>query len=86
MKPVILIFSILFLLSLVMIGLGLCIKQTNGLFWSRMPQDFLKDRHDPKFENERKIGKAFSKAVLTFFPALAIVFLILWLLSITGFF
>lgn len=66
-------------------GLLLCIALitclTNGLFLSRLPWDFVKHRDDPRFETERKAGKAYSQFVFKYIPPFFIGFVLILVLS-----
>ncbi|MHC5226804.1 hypothetical protein ACYSNW_00850 [Enterococcus sp. LJL99] len=64
MESKLIIVAILFLISLIIVIFGYVIKQTNGLFLSRLPNDFKTDRYNPEFEYERKIGNKISKFIL----------------------
>lgn len=68
---------ILLFASLVLLGLSVLIQTTNGLFWSRRPQEFLSDREDPIFETERQVGQWLSEVLLKYVPKVAITLLIL---------
>lgn len=63
MESKLILVTVLFLISLIIVIFGYVIKQTNGLFLSRLPKDFKKDRFAPEFEHERKIGKKLSKFI-----------------------
>lgn len=52
------------MISLIIVIFGYVIKKTNGLFLSRLPKDFKKDRFAPEFEHERKIGEKMSRFIL----------------------
>lgn len=77
----VLIFSGLFATT-TLLALALAAKWSGGLFFSRMPQQFQKDRNDPRFELERRTGQAYSRFVLKYVPPFFIGFLLLslWLL------
>lgn len=66
-------------------GLLLCIalitRLTNGLFFSRFPWDFVRHREDPRFEAERRAGKAYSQFVFKYVPPFFIGFVLLFVLS-----
>lgn len=68
---------ILLFFCFVLIGLAFILNQTNGLFWSRPPQNFLRDRDKPIHEAERKIGQRVATAILSFVPLVFIFLLIL---------
>ena len=56
-------------------------KWTNGLFVARFPWEFRKDRDDPRFEMERRIGKKYSQFIFKYVPPFFIGFLLILLLS-----
>lgn len=56
-------------------------KLTNGLFLSRLPHQFVQDRHDPQYEHERQAGQRFSKLAFKYLPPFFIGFLLILLLS-----
>lgn len=60
--------------------LALMIRLTHGLFFSRTPKRFLEDQNDPRYDNERRVGLAFSRFVLHYLPPFFLGFLILSLL------
>ncbi len=68
---------ILLFASLVLLGLSVLIQATNGLFWSRRPQEFLSDREDPNFEVERQVGRRLSEITFKYVPKVTITLLIL---------
>lgn len=51
-------------------------KITNGLFFSRMPQEFIRDQSDPRFDVEGKAGQLFSRVILKYVPPFFIAFLL----------
>lgn len=79
-----LLLGVISLLSFILVGFAIVIKRTNGLFWSRPPQDFIKDSYDPNFENERAVGLKASEAMIKYITPIAIAFLILFILSLLG--
>lgn len=66
-------------------GLLLCIalitRLTNGLFLSRFPWEFVKHREDPRFEAERRTGKAYSRFVFKYVSPFFIGFVVIFVLS-----
>lgn len=52
-------------------------RATGGLFWSRPPQNYFRDKNDPRFELERKVGIRFSDAILMYIPPVSIGLLII---------
>lgn len=82
MESKLVIIGILFFISLIVVILGYVIKQTNGLFLSRLPSDFKKDRFDPEFENERRIGNKISKFILKWIVPVSLGLFILMIVMI----
>ena len=59
--------------------IALITRLTNGLFFSRFPWQFVNDRDDPRFEAERRAGKAYSYFIFKCVPTFLIGFLLLLL-------
>lgn len=68
----------LFLTTIFLIFGGI-LKKTNGLFLARLPQQFLIDRDDPKFEKERQAGKKMQQMAYRYILPLT---LLSWLIFI----
>lgn len=56
-------------------------KLTNGLFIARFPFEFLQDRTDPRYENERRFGNRFRLFIFKYVPPIFIGFAIILLLT-----
>lgn len=80
MKSKLIIVAILFLISLVIVVFGYALKRTNGLFFSRTPKDFINDRFDSKFEQERNYGEKISCFIINWVVPLSLGLFILMLL------
>ncbi|MGM0240897.1 hypothetical protein [Enterococcus sp. AZ103] len=61
--------------------LALSINRTNGLFFSRLPKQFLKDSNNPQYELEREFGKKFVAIVFKIFPPIFLGFVFILILS-----
>lgn len=71
----------LFLTTIFLI-LGVVLKKTNGLFLARLPQQFLIDRDDPKFEKERRVGKKMQQMAYRYILPLALLSWLIFILSL----
>ncbi|MFQ7237171.1 MAG: hypothetical protein ACLRPU_20035 [Enterococcus hulanensis] len=56
-------------------------KWTNGLFVARFPWDFIKHKNDPRFEAERRAGKAYSNFIFKYVPPFFIGFLLILMMA-----
>lgn len=64
-----------------LLSIALITRFTNGLFFSRFPWQFVIDREDPRFEAERRVGKAYSRIVFKYVPPFFIGFILIFLLA-----
>ena len=74
------------IISVILLLLGLCFRATDGLFFSRTPQEYKRDRHDPKYELERQVGLRMATVLLRFSPWAILFFVLLLLLTLVGMF
>ncbi len=58
------------------------LRFTNGLFFARSPQGFMRDRNDPRYEKERQAGKKLARLVFRYIPPFFLIFLFGYLLSL----
>lgn len=68
-------------LTIILLLIALITKHTHGLFIARFPSEFVKDRNDPRYENERTIGNRYMKFVFKYVPPFFIGFLIIILMT-----
>lgn len=73
-------------ISVILLLLGLCLRATDGLFFSRTPQRFKSDRHDPNYEVERQVGLKVSNGLLRFSPGALCFFTLILLFTLLGIF
>ncbi|GCF92984.1 hypothetical protein NRIC_08750 [Enterococcus florum] len=65
----------------VMLLMAILMKQTNGLFWARFPHEFIRDLHDPRFKDERRIGKMYCHFTFTYISPFFLGFLVILIIS-----
>lgn len=70
--------------SLINIGFALILQKTGGLFISRFITDFSKDRDNPNYEFERRVGLGASKMILKYVPPFAIGSFVIIVLTLLG--
>ena len=56
-------------------------KLTNGLFIARFPFEFLQDKNDPSYENERRFGNRLRFLIFKYVPPFFIGFVIILFLT-----
>ncbi|MGK0605460.1 hypothetical protein [Enterococcus gilvus] len=56
-------------------------KLTSGLFIARFPFEFLQDKNDPSYENERRFGNRFRFFIFKYVPPFFIGFVIILFLT-----
>lgn len=60
---------------------ALFMKKSGGLFFSRTISQYEEDQKNPKFENERQLGKRVTTFIMKYVPPIFIAFLILLVLK-----
>lgn len=73
---------LLFIFSLILIGLAYGTKASGGLFWSRSFDEYSRDREDPRFEKERQIGKDAADRIIKYVTPITLALFILLLLTL----
>ncbi|MGX7196361.1 hypothetical protein [Enterococcus olivae] len=69
----------IFVTSLLLL-IAFLLRLTKGLFLARLPEQFKKDRYDPRFAKERNAGQRFSALVFRYVPPFFVAFALLQLL------
>lgn len=77
MDSLTIILLVMFLFSLLLIAIGLITRWTGGLFFSRSPERFIKDKNDPICQSERQAGIRLSNILLKYEPPITIALVIL---------